>query len=403
MKYVVVVPDGMADHPLEEFDNRTPLEIARTPNMDRLAADGIVGRVKTVPDALEPGSDVANLSILGYDPLKYYSGRGPLEAASMGIFLGDEDVAFRCNFVTTSDDKLTDYSAGHISTPEAEKLIDALNQHLSNAGLKFYPGVGYRHLMVMNDPDGMFEVKSVKSYPPHNHMGKNIRKLFSRSKGGKIIRDIVLKSREILDGHEINATRIDLGENPANLIWLWGQGKKPAMPLFYKKYGVNGAVISAVDLIKGIAKCIGLTSIDVPGATGYYDTDYAAKASYGIESLKENDFLFLHIEAPDEAGHNGDLQAKITAIENIDSKILGPLLKALDKHGEYRIVVLPDHPTPVMLRCHTHEPVPFVLYGTDFESNGIGVYSEKASEKSFQNYESGPELLMALFGKIKKP
>ncbi len=392
MKYIVLVGDGMADYPLEELHGRTPLEVAKTPHMDYIAQDGEVGWVKTIPDKMAPASDVANLSILGYEPAKFYSGRGPLEAANMGIELREHEVAFRCNLVTCGEDKMLDYSASHISNKEAHILIQDLDKHLGTDTLKFYPGVSYRHLMVSKDL--VPSLLKVKCRPPHDITGlNNISKNLPHGRNAKFLIDLMQRAQEYLEKHEINKVRMDLRENPANAIWLWGQGKRPNMPNFKEKYGVSGSVISAVDLIKGIGKIIGLEPINVPGATGYYDTDYLAKGKYGIKSLEYKDFVFIHVEAPDEAGHNGDLRAKITAIERFDSQVVGQVLGHFQNRTDFRILVLPDHYTPIPLRTHTSEPVFFALCGQGVTKDQIVTFNESAARESKLNFPQGWRLM----------
>ncbi len=391
MKYIVLVADGMADYPLEELQGKTPLEAAKTPNMDYIAAHGQVGWVKTIPDKMSPASDVANLSILGYDPQKYYSGRGPLEAANMGIDVKEDEVAFRCNLVTTGQDKMLDYSAGHITNKEAHVLIKGLDKHLGSDSLRFYPGVSYRHLMVTKETTP--SLLKIKCRPPHDITGKALLPNLPRGKNAQSLIEIMRRAGEFLERHEINKVRVDLTESPANSIWLWGQGKKPVMPAFKEKYGVSGSVISAVDLIKGIGRIIGLEPINVPGATGYYDTDYFAKAKYGIESLEKKDFIFIHVEAPDEAGHNGDLRAKITAIERFDNYVVGQLLSYFRGQENVRIMVLPDHYTPISLRTHTSEPVLFAMCGKGVVKNEINSFSEAAAKESKISFAHGWQLM----------
>ena len=391
MKYIVLVGDGMADYPLEELQNKTPLEVAKTPHMDYIASNGQVGWAKTIPDRMAPASDVANLSILGYDPTKFYSGRGPLEAANMGIELKVDEVAFRCNLVTSGDDKMLDYSVGHISNKEAHILIKDLNRHLGTDTLRFYPGVSYRHLMVTKDLAP--SLLKVKCRPPHDITGQNISRNLPRGKNANFLVDLMRRAGSFLENHEINRVRVDLKENPANSIWLWGQGKRSSLPKFKDSYGLSGSVISAVDLIKGIGRIIGLEPINVPGATGYYDTDYLAKAKYGIESLKHKDFIFIHVEAPDEAGHNADLRAKITAIERFDSQVVGQILGHFQNRTDFRILVLPDHYTPISLRTHTSEPIFFALHGQGVKKDGICAFSESAARESKLNFSQGWQLM----------
>ena len=413
MKYIVLVGDGMADYPLDELNGRTPLEVAKIPNMTYIAKNGLVARARTVPKGMAPASDVANLAILGYDPRKYYSGRAPLEAANIGVELEKDDIAFRCNLVTVSNETMSDYSSGHITTKEATVLINFLNKKLGNNSIKFYPGMSYRHLLVMKtkspfDVGGNMlnltqrDFMKLECTPPHNITGKLITKSLPKGKASPLLIKLMDESRPLLTKHEINKVRIDLKENPATMIWLWGQGTKPDMPSFQEKFGLNGFVISAVDLVKGIGKTIGLETIEVPGATGYYDTDYKAKADYALLALEEKDFVYVHVEAPDEAGHNGDLRAKITAIENFDKLVVGTVLKALKDKPDSKIMVLPDHATPVSLRTHTSDEVPLAIYGTGIEADQVNVFSERAALASKLIFKSG-DTLMDYFIKGKTP
>lgn len=392
MKYIVIVPDGMADYPIKELNNRTPLEVARTPNFDLIAKEGMLGKVKTIPDKMKPASDVANISILGYDPACYYTGRGPLEAANLGIELNAGDVAFRCNLVTCLNDKLADYSAGHIKSKEAAILIKAINKELGTENIQFFPGVSYRHLMLYKKGEE-FGLEKIDCKAPHDITGQNISLNLPKGKNSEILIDLMQRSKNILQNHEINLVRIDLKENPANMIWLWGQGGKPAMPTFFDKFGINGSVISAVDLIKGLGRILGLKVINVEGATGYYDTNYEGKAKAAIESLKEKDFVFVHIEAPDEAGHNGDLREKITAIERCDQIILGMILQELKSRSDFRIMVLPDHATPVEVKTHVSDIICFGIYGKGVKPMGFQKFCEKEAEKSEIFIEKGHELM----------
>lgn len=392
MKYIVLVGDGMADYPIKELDDRTPLEAARTPNLDFIAKQGQLGRVKTIPNKMSPASDVANISILGYNPQEYYTGRGPLEAANLGIDLEDDDVAFRCNLVTALGDTLADYSAGHISSKEAAILIKFIDSNLGTERIKFYPGVSYRHLILVKN-GAKDNLDKLDCKPPHDITGQGISKNLPRGDNADIIIKLMRDSQKILEKHEINQVRIDLKENPANMIWLWGQGKKPSMPKFSQKYGVTGSVISAVDLIKGLGKILGLDVINVPGATGYYDTDYEGKANAALKSIEEKDFVFVHIEAPDEAGHNGDLREKILAIERFDQLVVGTILRALKKKKSFRVLVLPDHATPVSVRTHTSDEVCFGMFGKDIIGKGFLQYSEKEAKKSDLYFDKGYELM----------
>lgn len=392
MKYIVLVGDGMADYPIKELGECTPLEVARTPNMDFIAQHGILGRIKTIPDKMAPASDVANISILGYDPSMYYTGRGPLEAANLGVELEDSDVAFRCNLVTISGEKLADYSAGHISSKEARELMKFIDKNLGNDRFKFFSGISYRNLMLAKNgaEDGLQDLKCT---PPHDIIGQNINNNLPKGKNAEILIKLMFDSRKILENQEINLVRIDLKENPANMIWLWGQGKKPNMPKFFDKYGLSGTVISAVDLIKGLGRILGLGVINVPGATGYYDTDYEGKAKAALRSLEEKDFVFVHVEAPDEASHNGELREKILAIERFDQMVVGTILKAFKRRKNFRILVLPDHVTPISVRTHTADAVCFGILGKDIIGKGFLNYSEKEATKSDLYFEKGHQLL----------
>jgi len=391
-KYIVLVGDGMADYPIEELGMRTPLEAARTPNMDFIAKNGLLGQAKTIPEKMTPASDVANLSILGYDPKKYYSGRGPLEAANLGVELEEDDIAFRCNLITAGADTLLDYSAGHIKTKEAEKLIKFIDQKLGTNKMRFFPGVSYRHLLLVKR-GAELKLENLKCRAPHDITGQKINKNLPKGENADVIIKLMRDSREILAGHEINHVRLDLKENPANMIWLWGQGKKPNIPKFINKYGLSGSVISAVDLIKGLGRILGLDVINVPGATGYYDTNYQGKAKAGIKSLDKNDFVFVHVEAPDEAGHNGDLREKLTAIERFDQLIVGPFLKYCEKREDFRILVLPDHATPVSLKTHVSDLIPFAIYGKDIQKGDFSAYNEKEAQKSELCFKNGYQLM----------
>lgn len=391
-KYIVLVADGMADYPIEELGMRTPLEAAHTPHMDFIAKNGALGQALTIPDKMIPASDVANLSILGYDPRKYYSGRGPLEAANLGIELEDDDVAFRCNLITATGDILFDYSAGHIKSKEAEKLIKFLDQKLGTNKIRFFAGISYRHLVLMKR-GAELKLQNLKCVPPHDIAGQSIKKNLPKGDNADVIIKLMQDSQQILEGHEINQVRLDLKENPANMIWLWGQGQKPNMPKFMEKFSVSGSVISAVDLIKGLGRILGLDVINVPGATGYYDTDYLAKAKAAIKSLHNHDFVFVHVEAPDEAGHNGNLREKITAIERFDQLVVGPILEYCKTITDFKIMVLPDHATPIALKTHTAESIPFAIYGKDIAPQSFVQYSEKEAQKSELYFEHGYQLM----------
>ncbi len=389
MKYCIIVPDGMADYPIDKLGGRTAVEAARTPFLDFLAQNGQLGLVRTIPGGFPAGSDVANLTLLGYSPREYYSGRAPLEAASIGIHLNDSDWAFRCNFVTATEDTLEDFCAGHIKTDEATVLIKLLNEKLGNDIIQFYTGKSYRHIMVYKGTQKM----DARCFPPHDIMGQSIQKHLPKGNGSEILVDLMEHSRVYLSNHDINKIRIDLEENPANMIWLWGQGHRPKMPTFKERFHLTGAVITAVDLIKGIACYLGWDIIQVPGVTGYLDTNYANKGAYAIKALETHDMVLVHVEAPDEAGHEGNVHEKVLAIEQIDSKIIGPLLEAKNRFRELRILVLPDHYTPIIKQTHTSESVPFAAYGTGIEK-GIGLpYSENNAQASGLHIKEGHRLI----------
>jgi len=400
MKYVVVVPDGACDYPLDDLAGRTPLEAAKIPNMHSIAKGGEVGITNTIPKGYAPASDVANLSILGYDPVKYYSGRGPLEAANMGIEIKEGEAAFRCNLVTIDNDTMLDYSAGHITTKEAALLIGILDKTISSPGVEFYHGVGYRHLVVLKDRSLVADLLKTKCVPPHDITGYKISKNLPKGPGAKFLIELMEKAKSPLANAEVNRVRIDLNENPANSIWLWGQGTSSTMPRFVDEFGVTGSIISAVDLIKGIGKIVGLNVLDVPGATGYYDTNYKGKGEYAIKSLEKNDFVFVHVEATDEAGHNGDMRAKITALENFDKFIVGPILTYLKNRQEpFKIMMLADHYTPVKLKTHTADPVFYVIYGFGIKSNNINAFTEAEAAKSSLSVADAYQLMVKLIKK----
>lgn len=392
MKYIILVPDGMADKDVPQLGGATPLEVAKTPNMDFIARFGKVGMVKTIPKGLTAASDVANLSLLGYDPVKYYTGRASLEAAYLGINLRPDEFAFRCNLITASEDKLIDYSAGHIKTKESKELINFLGTKLGSKYIKFYPGTSYRNVVIIN-VNAFGKKGKIICQPPHDIMDKPINENLPRGKGAEILIKLMQESRALLSEHEINKVRIDLGENPANMIWLWGEGTPPKMPDFKTLFGLKGAVISAVDLIKGIGKIIGLEVIDVPGATGYYDTNFSGKAQYAINALDSADFVFVHVEATDEAGHNGDLRQKIAMIERFDSQVVGPILEYVKNTDSARILITPDHPTPVSLRTHTDGAVPFEIFGEGISADDANKFSEKVAAQSGFIFNKGHELI----------
>ncbi len=387
-KYVIIVPDGAADEPLEQFDNKTVLEAAQIPNMDKVSTLGRQGLVRTVPVDMEPGSDVAQMSLLGYDPKRYYNGRAPIEAVARNIKLSLDDWVFRCNLITIADGKMADHSAGHISSAEAGKLTKELDDQLGNEQIRFHTGVSYRHLLVFKDLD--FDIQT---YPPHDHIGTAIEKILPRGKGAELLIDLMARSQQLFTNHDINKVRKDLGENQVSSIWLWGQGKRAQMESFQKRFGLKGVTIAAVDLVKGLSKLIGFDLINVPGATGFIDTNYQGKASAAIKALDEYDIVFVHIEAPDEASHSGNAEMKKKAIEQIDKYIVGPVLEALQGYESWRILVMPDHPTPVRSCAHSSEPVPFAMAGDNISGILHTAFSEANAAKSGFRIDNGFELM----------
>ncbi len=394
-KYVVLIPDGMADDSLEELGGLTPLEAAETPNMDALAAKGLVGLTRNVPAGMPPGSDVAIMSVLGYDPAKYHTGRAPLEAPSIGVELTADQVAFRMNFVTIDRGKMVDFAAGHISDPEAAVLVEAIQSVLGSDEFRFYPGASYRHLMVTTDRD----LLDMQCTPPHDITGQPIENYLPQGPQARRLLDIEDRAARILNDHEINVQRKAAGKNPANRIWLWGQGTRPLMPLFKDVFGISGGIISAVPLLQSLAVYLGLKQIEVDGITGYLDTNYIGKGDAAVEALATSDFVCIHVEAPDEAGHSGDWQAKIEAIERIDQDVLGTVIKGLKHYDEWRILVLADHPTPVAIRTHTRDAVPFLLCGYGIEPDGINKMGESHARTSGVLIDKGHTLIKRLFEK----
>lgn len=401
MKYVILQGDGMPDHKLPELDGKTPLEVARTPNLDMMAKHAqMFGMVKTIPDPLPPGSDVGNLTVLGYDPMVYYTGRSPLEAASIGVNLSEGDVTLRCNLVTLEDVNgstiMEDYSAGHISSEEASEIISGLQKELDLNSFALHPGVSYRHLLVW--PRGNMGINTT---PPHDISGKAIESYYPSGVGAEKLKELIENSREILNEHPVNKKRIEEGKNPANSIWLWGQGTAPKMPTFKELYGLTGSVISAVDLVKGIGIYAGLEVIDVPGATGYLDTNYEGKVDYALNSLERLDLTMIHIESTDETGHVGKAELKIQAIEDFDGRVVGRVLEGIKRFDEYRILVMSDHPTPIDLRTHVNEPVPFAILDSRDMSlkNDSFVYTEDSASKSDTFIHDGWKLTGMLTGK----
>lgn len=393
MKYLVMLCDGMADEPNEALGNSTPMEKANKPCMNSLAAKAEVGIVKTVAEGLKPGSDVANLSVLGYEPAVYYSGRSPLEAASIGIDLKDTDVTLRCNLVTLSDDEdyenktILDYCADDISSEEAKILIEYIQEKLGNDVFRFYPGVSYRHCLVWSNGNPYPGVLT----PPHDITGKVITDYIPKGEAVDELYDLMKKSYDLLKDHPVNQARIARGKRPANSIWLWGEGTKPLLDNFSEKFGIKGSMISAVDLLKGIAICAGMNSVDVDGATGYLDTNFDGKCKAAIEEFKNGtDLVYIHVEAPDECGHRGEIENKVKAIEMIDEHILGPVVEFLKGYDDFAVLVCPDHPTPLSIRTHTSTPVPYLIYDSKNEINsGVKVFCEKEARETGNYIEKG--------------
>ena len=367
MKYIILLGDGMADYPLQELDGKTPLEYAHTPYMDRVAKEGTLGMIDTIPAGFSPGSDVAIMSLLGYDPIECYTGRGPLEAANMGVQLGVDDVAFRCNLVTLRGDAeyiMEDFTSGHITTEEAKIIINDINNELGSTNFQFYPGVSYRHLFVWRDGKVLLETT-----PPHDITGNAVKDYLPRGEGKEEIRGLMERSQVFLRDHPVNRLRLAEGKKPANSIWLWGQGRAPKFAKLTDKYGLNGGMISAVDLLNGIGIYAGLKVIRVDGATGYVDTNYIGKARKALDTLRDTDFVFVHVEAPDEMGHEGNVAGKIRAIEDFDEKIVGAILNEIYGLSPFRLLVLSDHPTPISLRTHSSDPSPFAALSSDEHEN----------------------------------
>lgn len=404
MKYVIVIPDGCADEPQESLGGKTPLQAARLPNMDRIAQMGVVGRSNNVPEPLTPASDVATLSLFGYDPLVVYTGRAPLETAAMGIALGPQDWAIRCNLVHVDNEEMRDFTAGHINNADGRELIASIQDSLGGplqAGnpprivgqLEFHAGVSYRNILVYRALEPAPFSTETKTQPPHDVPDRPIADHLPKGPGSELLRSLMERSRPLFANHPVNKARVARKEKPATQIWLWGQGRAPQLRPFADVYGKKGAIISAVDLVRGVGILLGWTRIDVPGATGYLDTDYAAKGRAGIEALKTHDLVCVHVEAPDEASHEGRTDAKVKALEEIDAKIVGPFLEALPKHGDWRILVSPDHRTPLRTRAHAYGAVPFAVAGTGIPPRCQTSYDEVVAAASDVHVEKGHDLM----------
>lgn len=399
MKYAIVIPDGCADEPQASLGGKTPLQAAHKPNMDRLARAGVVGHSNNVPQPLTPASDVATLSLFGYDPLQVYTGRAPLETAAMGIALGPDDWAIRCNLVNIDNETMRDFTAGHITSEEGRPLIEALQAALGGplsggrGSLEFHPGVSYRNILVYRGQGPSPFAADTRTQPPHDVPDQPIAAHLPRGPGGDLLRGLMDRSRAILAAHPVNKARVAAGKKPATQVWLWGQGKAPSLRPFAEVYGPRGAIISAVDLVRGVGVLLGWKRIDVPGTTGYLDTDYGAKGRHAVAALRDYDLVCVHVEAPDEASHEGKADEKVKALERIDEHIVGPLLEALPRHGDWRMLVSPDHRTPLRTRAHAYGAVPFVIAGTGISSQGQSSYDEDVAAKSDLGFEKGHELM----------
>jgi 2,3-bisphosphoglycerate-independent phosphoglycerate mutase len=402
MKYAIVIPDGCADEPQASLGGKTPLQAAHKPNMDRVARTGAVGRSNNVPASLTPASDVATLSLFGYDPMQVYTGRAPLETAAMGIRLGPQDWAVRCNLVTVENGLMRDFTAGHISNDDGRQLIEAVQRSLGrpghDGGLEFHPGVSYRNIMVYRVGAVSPLSPATRTQPPHDIPDRPIAEHLPTGPGSEMLIDLMERSRALLADHPVNRRRVAEGKRPATQIWLWGQGVAPRLEPFAARYGKSGAIISAVDLVRGVGVLLGWKRIDVPTATGYLDTDYPAKGRAGVAALGDHDLVCVHVEAPDEASHEGKADEKVKALEQIDRHIVGPLLEALPDHGDWRILVSPDHRTPLRTRAHAHGAVPFAIAGTGIVGRGQPSYDESVAAVSQLAFERGHELMRLFLG-----
>jgi len=397
MKYVVVLPDGVADVPIKELGNKTPLEVAKHPNMDWVAREGITGWAHTIPSGFAPGSDVGCMSVFGYDPRTYFTGRAPLEAAAQGITLKAGDVAFRCNTVCVENGVMADYSAGHIGTAESSELIRAVNARLGKDGVRFHAGVSYRHLAVVDSGRwtvDSHELAKTQCTPPHDISGQLIDKFLPSGAGAERLRHIMIESVALLKDHPVNQRRNREGKRPATMLWFWGQGTTATFPPFRTEYGLRGACISAVDIVRGLGRLVGFDIIPVPGITGYFDTNYQGKAEYALAALDDHDLVLVHVEPTDEAGHMGDPQKKIQAIEDTDRLVVGTLLEGLKRRGEpYAVLIVCDHPTSTALKTHIAEPVPFALYATNGPKDRVSAYNESAVNASTTRFSEGYQLM----------
>jgi len=399
MKYIIILADGAADEPIESIGNKTPLMVAHLPNIDALCAKSRCGKLITVPSDMPPGSEVANMSVLGYDVKEVFEGRGVLEAASMGVAINEGELAMRCNIICIENDKIKNHSAGHITTEESHQLVETLNAALSNDLIQFHPGVSYRHLLVVKEGD-----KNISCTPPHDVPGTPFKEVLVKANSkeatqtAELLNDLIFKSQQILENHPVNISRKEKGKDPGNSIWMWSPGYKPRMKTYMELYGKTGAVISAVDLLYGIGAYAGLKAIHVEGSTGLYDTNYEGKAKAAVDALKEVDFVFLHIEASDEAGHEGNVALKIKTLEYLDQRVVKYIVEETAKmEEEVAIAILPDHPTPCAIRTHTHEAVPFMIYHPGQKPDSVTEYNETSVDKGFFGTIKGNAFIKALF------
>jgi 2,3-bisphosphoglycerate-independent phosphoglycerate mutase len=399
MKYAIIIPDGCADEAQESLDGKTPLEAAQIPNMDAVAAEGVVGRANNTPEALPAGSDTANLSLLGYDPVKHYTGRAPLEAAAQGIDLGPDDWAVRCNLVTIENQIMKSFTAGQISTAQATELLKTMQENVGNDQLHFQPGVSYRNLLIYRGEGRPAPFSSdTRATAPHDITDKSVLDDYPRGPGSDLLTHLMSESVRLFADHPVNIARRASGKLPATAVWLWGLGSTPHLTPFAELYGKRGAMITAVDLLRGLAALIGWRRIEVPGATGYFDTDYAAKGRYAVEALADVDLICVHVEAPDEASHEGNAAEKIKSLEEIDRHIVGPLHEALKKFGDYRILVSPDHPTPLRTKTHSHGYVPFTMCGSGISPDNAVTYDDPTSARSSLVFPEGWQLMGHFLG-----
>ena len=391
MKYVILLPDGVSDAPIQELGNKTPLEVAKHPTMDWVAKEGLTGWAHTIPDGFPPGSDVGCMSVFGYDPRAYHTGRAPLEAAAQGILLGKDEVAFRCNTLTVEHGVMADHSADHITTEESAQLIQTVSERLGGNGVRYYPGVSYRHLTVVKGP----EFARTTCTPPHDILGQPIDAHLPSGPGADRLRSMMEESVDLLAAHPVNVARAKQGKRPATMLWFWGQGTAVQFPSFQSVYGLRAACISAVDIVRGIGRLAGFEILQVPGITGYFDTNYEGKAAYALNALEKGcDLVLVHVESTDEAGHMGDAKKKVQAIEDVDRRLLKPLLKGLRARGKpFAVLITPDHPTSTARRTHTAEPVPFALYATDGPKEAVAAYNETAVKGSTRRFQEGFQLM----------